>query len=63
MIGMRELFLFLSEGVSSYCRKYHLQACHMCDRIECCDNTNPLKDRIAKLEAENAKYRAERGDK
>lgn len=33
--------LGLLESVSLYCRRTHNQWCHICDRLECGDNTSP----------------------
>lgn len=33
---------FLDYGASAYCARHHLQSCHMCNRICCNDNTNPI---------------------
>lgn len=40
--GMRVIEA-LNMTVSQYCRKYHLQCCHICEDFGCCDNTN-IKD-------------------
>lgn len=37
--------------VSEYCFLTHVQNCHKCDRMECCDNHSPEKKRWLKLEA------------
>lgn len=34
---------------SEYCRKYNFQNCHVCDDIDCCDNTSPAKEKIRSL--------------
>jgi len=41
-----QLQYLLSKGVAALCHKEHVQACHMCERTTCCDNTNPLVVRI-----------------
>lgn len=28
---------------SEVCRKYHVQNCHFCENLACCDNTSPAK--------------------
>jgi hypothetical protein len=33
---------FLEIGPSTYCHRHHLSACHICTRVECVDNTNPV---------------------
>jgi hypothetical protein len=49
---MDSQFLFLlNNGVSALCRRDQVQICHMCDRVECGDNTNPIVKRIKELEA------------
>ena len=42
-------------GVSAYCKRHMLQICHMCEREECCDNTNPLVKKIKMLESRTSK--------
>ncbi len=39
----------LSHGISYICKAHHVQACHLCERIECCDNENPLVREILTL--------------
>ena len=29
-------------SVHEECQKHHVQACHICERLDCCDNTNPV---------------------
>lgn len=50
---MSNFLSMLSEGysISEICRKTFFQACNICERIECGDNTNPLVTRIKELEA------------
>ena len=36
--------------ISEICRRTCLQACNLCEREDCCDNTNPLIKRIKELE-------------
>ena len=40
--------LFMSP--SAICSKFHIQNCHMCEREDCSDNTNPVLRRMKKLE-------------
>jgi len=35
---------------SEICSRYHLQNCHVCNRMDCCDNTSPARERIGELE-------------
>ena len=40
---MDKLFIeFLDIGPSEFCCKHCLQVCHLCNRIECSDNNNPI---------------------
>jgi hypothetical protein len=58
MDGMRmsvmneEMYNFLLTPISQTCRTTGFQCCQLCERIECCDNTNPLVDEIKKLRKE-----------
>ena len=47
-----EFFRILSDPISTTCRRTHMQICHLCEREDCCDNTNPLVVKIKKLEKE-----------
>ena len=38
------------ESISEICRTTFTQACHLCEREDCCDNTNPLIKRIKEFE-------------
>lgn len=40
---------------SKVCREFHIQVCHHCDDIDCCDNTSSAKTRIKELTDELAK--------
>jgi len=44
---------------SEMCSKHHVQNCHICDRLDCGDNTSEAKKRIAELEAESTKLKEE----
>jgi hypothetical protein len=51
---------------SRICEEYHYQACHVCERVGCGDNTSPavvelraLRARVAELEGERHRWRAE----
>jgi hypothetical protein len=46
------LFDVLSNPISVTCKKTRMQICHLCEKTECCDNQNPLVDRIKNLEKE-----------
>lgn len=33
---------------SQICRTYHVQMCHVCDDVDCGDNTSPLKATVTR---------------
>ena len=39
------------------CAKFHVQACHVCENMDCGDNISPGKKRIDELEHENAELK------
>jgi len=41
----------LTEPIQNTCRRYQIQICHLCDNMECCDNTNPLVTELKALKA------------
>lgn len=46
----KEMILFSLMSANEKCKRYHIQNCHECNRMECCDNINPLVKRIKELE-------------
>ena len=47
------------ESISDICRRTGCQICHLCERVDCCDNDNPLVRRIKELEE---KLKIKKGD-
>lgn len=50
----RNLLHLFSMPPLEACQKHQFQNCGVCSRIECCDNYNPLKERIGKTETKLA---------
>ena len=49
---MESQFVYLlNSGVEALCKRDRIQACHMCQRIGCGDNTNPLVKELVELRA------------
>ena len=44
----------MTEPVSERCKRTQFQACHICERVDCDDNTN---EGIVKLKQENKKLK------
>jgi len=40
--------------VKEQCFLEHVQNCHICDDMDCCDNINPVVAKYKQLESENA---------
>lgn len=46
------------ESKSQQCRRTHLQNCHICEDVRCCDNTSEAKIEITRLRSELAELKA-----
>jgi hypothetical protein len=43
---------FFNRPVFETCKMYRFQCCHICEKETCSDNTNPLVQKIKRLEEE-----------
>jgi hypothetical protein len=56
--GIDAIRKVLFTSTSGICSRLHIQNCHVCEREDCCDNTNP---QIARLKAAEAVVEAADG--
>lgn len=47
-----EIYKLLMTPFFITCKTTGMQACHLCEREDCCDNDNPLVMKIKRLEKE-----------
>jgi hypothetical protein len=52
--------LLAGHSISEICRTTFTQVCHICEREDCCDNTNPLVLKIRQLEKQIKELEATR---